>query len=82
MSLSAMPKCPLPGIDSSVTTSFSAPSCRPAGFWMSLRLPPIIFSAIDRDVSTRGSQVSTSLPPRRIVAVSHSALISCSLCEI
>jgi hypothetical protein len=30
----------------------------------------------------RGSQVPTTLPPRRIVAVSHSALISCSLCEM
>ena len=67
---------------SRLTMNFSPPKSRPAGFSMSLRLPPIIFSAIEREVSTLGSQVSTSLPPRRIVAVSHSALISCSLCEM
>ena len=35
-----------------------------------------------RVLSTRGSQVATTLPPRRIVAASQSALISCSLCEM
>jgi hypothetical protein len=32
-------------------------------------LPPIIISAIERDVSCLGSAVPTTLPPRRIVAV-------------
>ena len=49
---------------------------------MSLRSPPIIFSAIEREVSTLGSQVSTTLPPRKIVALSHNAFISLSLCEM
>ena len=40
---------------------------------------PIIIAAIDFAVSCFGSQESTTLPARRIVARSHSALISSSL---
>ncbi|MNT49154.1 hypothetical protein D3C72_1859870 [compost metagenome] len=75
-------KWPVLAVDSRDTTSLGCPRLRPSPRTMSLRPAPIIFSAIDRLVSCLGSQVSTSLPPRRMVAVSHSALISCSLCEI
>ena len=46
---------------------------------MSFRLPPIIISAIEREISSAGTHSPTTLPPRRIVAASQSALISCSL---
>ncbi len=81
-SRSGMPKWPMAGMLSLLTTKRSAPKSRTDGFWMVLRFPPIIFSAIDRELSILGMQVSTSLPPRKIVAVWHSALISCSLCEM
>ena len=46
---------------------------------------PFAFSELLARVRTlmrRGSQRATFLPPRKIVAVSHSACISFSLCEI
>jgi hypothetical protein len=55
------------------------PASRPVGF----SDLPTISSAISRaPMVSRGSQVATFLPRRRIVAVSQSARISSSLCEI
>ena len=62
--------------------SLGGPKARPAGLEISFRFAPIIISAIDRDVSRFGSQCATTLPPRRMVAVSQSATISCSLWEM
>ena len=62
--------------------SFGWPKLRVAGLAISFRLAPIIISAIEREVSRFGSQWATTLPPRRMVAVSQSATISCSLCEM
>ncbi len=76
---SPVPKASVPGSDSPSTTNLSAPNARPGAFCTSLRPAPIIFSAIEREVSSLGSQVATTLPARRIVAVSQSALISCEL---
>ena len=39
-------------------------------------------AAIERAVSTRGSQVPTTLPPRRMVARSHRRRTSSSRCEM
>ena len=52
------------------------------GLVISFKLAPIIISAIEREVSRFGSQCATTLPPRRMVAVSQSATISCSLWEM
>ena len=51
--------------------SLGAPKLRLAGLAISLRFAPIIISAIEREVSRFGSQCATTLPPRRMVAVSH-----------
>ena len=82
MSLSATPKSPRLGRLSARAANFSAPNARPGPRAISFRLAPIISSAMLFEVSLRGSHSATNLPPRRIVAVSQSAMISCSLCEM
>ena len=62
--------------------SLGWPKSWAAGLAISLRFAPIIISAIEREVSRFGSQCATTLPPRRMVAVSHKATISCSLWEM
>ena len=82
MSSSEVPKWPAAGSERWLTTKAGSPKLCSLALTMSLRSPPIIFSAIEREVSTLGSQVSTTLPPRKIVALSHNAFISLSLCEM
>ena len=55
-SFSATSKSPAPFRLRPSTANFSAPGARPSRFEMSLRLPPIIISAIDREVSSAGTQ--------------------------
>jgi hypothetical protein len=81
ISLSGVPKRDDAGMESARTASLGAPKFR-SFLTISRRFPPIIFSAIEREVSRLGSQLATTRPARRIVAVSQSALISCSLCEM
>ena len=77
-----VPKGGSPGAESEVTTKRASPFAAPDLSESALRLPPIISSAMDRADSSRGSQVATTLPPRRIVADWQRALISWSLWEM
>ncbi len=79
MSCSAVPKSPILGRFSLSTTNFGAPNSRARAFSICFSEPPIISSAMLFELSCFGSQAPTTLPPRRIVALSQSSLISCSL---
>ena len=81
MDLRLVPKADCGGSDRSETLSTTSPN---VVFWSfaEFSVPPTIISASSRADFSRGSQVATFLPPRRIVAVSHSVRISSSLCEI
>ncbi len=64
--------------ESPATSSATSPlgvACRSGG----VRTAPTISSAISRAERSRGVQVATTLPRRRIVASSQSARISSSL---
>ncbi len=78
---SAVPKGLGERTDKPDTSSATAPlalALRAGGVSVS----PTIISARSRADFSRGVQVATTLPRRRIVAASHSARISSSLCEI
>ncbi len=81
-SLSATPNSLGFGRFKPCTESLDGPKLRLMGLAISFKLAPIIISAIEREVSRFGSQCATTLPPRRMVAVSQSATISCSLWEM
>jgi hypothetical protein len=62
-----------------LTTSRGTVVFRLDAAFTSLTSPPTIMRASEAAVSRRGLQVSTFLPPRRIVAVSQSRFTSSSL---
>ena len=82
MSFSATPKSPCLGSERLRAANFSAPKVRPGPLEISFKFPPIISSAMLFEVSLRGSHSATNLPPRSMVAVSQSAMISCNLCDM
>ena len=61
MSLSATSKSPEPARLRPSTTNLSAPAARPSPFLMSLRLPPIIISAIEREDFLRRDALADDL---------------------
>ena len=80
-SFSAVPKG-LAGVTvSPPISSTAAPGVASARLGVA-SVAPTIISARSRAVCSRGLQVATTLPRRRIVAASHKARISSSLCEM
>ncbi len=79
MSFKLVPNGPSAGKDRPRTARRAWPATVPARRAGVRSSAPIICCAMLRAVSALGSQVPTTLPPRRIVARSHKALISCNL---
>ncbi len=78
-SLSVVPNGPAAGRSRFRAVSRGAPPLPPLRRESVLTSAPIISCAMLLAVSALGSQVATTLPPRRIVAASQSVLISSSL---